>query len=547
MVMKPTSGMIKKRKSIEKYVVCNLDGKIFNDVENKSGILLKHLHTILPKATKENIYEYYIKTEKEITSDHLVCPCCNYTTPDYNNTSGVFTTHIKREHKLSIDKFCEKYPEYKPLWKMHFIRKNREEFIKKSTDNSIKCHICGQSFKKLSNTHLKKHNITPEEYKQKYNIQSTCSNTTTNAQKTKSFIQQIDKVFMRIYSYNVTPLFSKEEFVGVNIKNKYNFKCNVCDHTFTDHLDDGNELICRVCNPKLELTPNKKFEHQVYDYIKNELDVNEVLTNDRKLIAPKEVDLVIPANHIAIELDGLYWHSELYKEKEYHIDKTKSLNDIGYRCIHIFEDEWIYKQNIVKKKLSHILNKNTNTKIYARKCECKKISYSEKKEFLNNNHIQGNDVSSYYVGAYYDGILVSIMTFSKPRVTLGYKQNTYTFVELSRFCTDINYNVIGIASKLLKYAINTFDFKEIISYADRRYTDPTQNVYTTLGFTKISETVPNYYWVKNTQRHYRYNFRKDVLVKEGFDPNKTEVEIMHERGYYRIWDCGNFKYQLEIS
>jgi hypothetical protein len=43
-------------------------------------------------------------------------------------------------------------------------------------------------------------------------------------------------------------------------------------------------------------------------------------------------------------------------------------------------------------------------------------------------------------------------------------------------------------------------------------------------------------------RFYRFKFRKDILVKEGFDKNKTESQIMIDRGYYRIYDCGNAKF-----
>ena len=85
---------------------------------------------------------------------------------------------------------------------------------------------------------------------------------------------------------------------------------------------------------------------------------------------------------------------------------------------------------------------------------------------------------------------------------------------------------------------------KIISYADRRYFNG--DLYRKLGFTFIKFTSPNYWYFKKGKlnREHRYKYRKDVLVREGYDTNKTEHEIMGERGYYRIYDCGNFKFEF---
>lgn len=38
--------------------------------------------------------------------------------------------------------------------------------------------------------------------------------------------------------------------------------------------------------------------------------------------------------------------------------------------------------------------------------------------------------------------------------------------------------------------------------------------------------------------------KSSILIKQGFDSNKTEREIMFERKYYRIYDCGTKRYEL---
>jgi very-short-patch-repair endonuclease len=522
---------------------CQSTGKQFKDVSNKSGVLTRHLSRLNVVFSKDTIPTFFRKVTLTNRAEFLPCPICDYKTKDTTNASGVFLRHVK-SHGLTVDEFCKDHPDYKSIWQQHFLKKTRHDFISEDVANRIECKVCNQSFKKLTNLHLRKHNLTPSEYKLKFNVDNTCSVSTQSKQRNKSFFQQIDGVFERINACDVTPMFSREDYVGVEFENKYSFKCNKCKNVFEDHLDDGHDIICRVCDPKLKFHPNKRFEHEVFEFLQT-LDLPDIIANDRTVIAPKEIDFYIESKNVGIELDGLYWHSEKFKSKRYHIKKTELMNQKGVRCIHIFEDEWTFKKEIVKNRLRHILGASTAPRIYARKCECKLISYEEKSDLLTNHHIQGNDISRHNVGAYYEGELVSVMTFAKPRIALGYSGNN-SFMELSRFCTDPQYHVIGIAGKLLKFSIKNLNLDTIISYADLRYTDPSSSVYSKLGFNHISTTSPNYFWCKNNKRHHRFNFMKGKLIKDGFDPTKTETQIMHERGYYRIWDCGHLKYELTV-
>jgi hypothetical protein len=135
------------------------------------------------------------------------------------------------------------------------------------------------------------------------------------------------------------------------------------------------------------------------------------------------------------------------------------------------------------------------------------------------------------------------MTFSDLRNVLGSKKEDGVY-ELVRFSSK---NVVGVASKMLKYFIRKQQPKKIVSYADKRWTLD-GNLYEKIGFKLVSETKPNYwYTIGDSKRYHRYNFRKDILVKEGYDKNKTEKQIMIDMGYLSVWDCGNYKYELNID
>jgi hypothetical protein len=288
---------------------------------------------------------------------------------------------------------------------------------------------------------------------------------------------------------------------------------------------------CPKCGQKYNYS-----QIELTEYIKSlGFDVTE---NDKNVISPLELDLYIPSKNIAIEFDGIYWHSELYKPDDYHINKTNQCEAKGIRLIHIFEDEWKHKKDIVKSRLKNILGV-TDNKIYARNCEIRLMTNDERNIFLENNHLQGSVKSSINICLTYKGEIVSSMHFNKPRLGVGSSGEHY---ELSRFCNKMDTSVIGGASKLLKFFYKTYGQIKLISYADKRWSEG--SIYDTLGFTQTRVNKPNYWYVINNKRVHRFNFRKSMLRKEGFDTtNSTEREIMLSRGIYRIYDCGTITYE----
>ena len=341
-----------------------------------------------------------------------------------------------------------------------------------------------------------------------------------------------------------TALFTVEEYVNTDKENKYKFQCKKCCDIFYDHIDGGHLPRCLKCNPYI--AGFSLHEKEIVDYIKS-ITNDDVIENTREVLNGLELDLYIPSKNIAIEYDGLYWHSEKGggKNKHYHLNKTELCKSKGIQLIHIFEDEWTYKRDIVKSKLKHILNYNSEKPIYARSCEIREIESVE--QFLKQNHIQGNCPAQIKLGAYYNGELVAVMTFGKRRVALGTKSINDNEYELLRFAT--SRRITGIASKLLNYFIKLYNPVKIVTYADRRYS--VGSLYKKIGFNEVGVTQPNYWYFIDggNKLWHRFNFRKDTLDKKfkNYDKNLTEWENMKNNGYDRIWDCGNIKYEIIIQ
>ena len=304
--------------------------------------------------------------------------------------------------------------------------------------------------------------------------------------------------------------------------------------TIHDHLQGCG---CPKCGVKLS-----KAEDEIAEVINN-IGIFDIIQRNRSVLKPYELDIYSPSKKIAIEYNGLVWHSEKFKEnaKIYHIDKTNECKKKGIRLIHIFEDEWLEKPQIVKSMLRNILGKTSN-RLYARQCEIRDVDTRTAMQFLDDNHIQGRCKAKYHYGLYHDGELVSLMTFGKTRQQRKYNEDYDNTWELLRFCNKLDTSVVGGASKLLKHFIGEVKPHRIMTYADKRWS--VGKLYERLGFTYTHDSKPNYFYVVGQHRENRFKYRKGELVKQGFDPDKSEHEIMLERGIPRIYDCGTMAFEM---
>jgi len=349
--------------------------------------------------------------------------------------------------------------------------------------------------------------------------------------------------------------YTEKEFIDV-LKNKNNnmkliskyipgkiyldFKCkcgNISNMQISNVMRGGTCLKCSKQNSNVEL--------EIIEYIKS-LGVNNILHNNRKILNGKELDIFLPDYNIAIEYNGLLWHSRgltfpsnIDKFNKFkHNDKTNLCINNNIHLLQIFENEWYENKDKWKSVIRNKLKKNKN-KIYARKTVFKKITSSEASIFCENNHLQGKGTSSLNYGLFYNTELVSVMTFSKAR----FIKDANIKYEMIRFCNKINHSIIGGASKLLKN-FRLLHTGGIVSYANRRWSDG--HLYKMLGFNLKNISVPNYFYFNKERILWSRNkFQKHKLSKlEIFDIKKTETENMFLNGYRQIHDCGNYVFVL---
>lgn len=225
------------------------------------------------------------------------------------------------------------------------------------------------------------------------------------------------------------------------------------------------------------------YEEEIVDWLKT-ITNSQIITSDRKVLKGKELDIYIPEKHIAIEFNGNFWHSDIYKDKYYHQQKTFECAKQGIRLIHIFEYEWLDddKKEKIKNIIASKISDNT-VELDANNTEIKIVTKEEAESFLNKYHLNGCCNFDIDLGLYYKDKLTMIMTF-------GLLDDKY---EILRECAKDNIKVIGGTQKLVSYFIEKYKPAYIVKYIS--IDKFTGNNYLKIGFKNNEIIEPEDIWI----------------------------------------------------
>ena len=469
----------------------------------------------------------------------------DFISTDIDNKGGVLTSYIEKQYNIPTPTLYDRrmyYMNTGNYWWEQWLK------VKVVANTEVKkCPYCDWETIDVDNrsgmfeTHLKKrHNMSKNEYikehpedKDYFKAVSDMVNRQMEEDETKFVVCKVcGKKLARIDNHHLRI----HHMTKLDYINLYGETKMLSDEYYQFEVNNIKKV-----NENMTFTRQSQAEKEIIDLLES---YGVKTTIDRKILHGKEIDIFLPSYNIGIEYNGNLWHSEKYgKDKNYHFDKTNECEKNGVKLIQIFEDEYMLHKKIVFCKLLHALKIDNNLEhIAGRKCNIKSILKCDAEEFLEKNHIQGFVSSTVYLGAFYQNKLVGVMSFIEEQKNIW---------NLNRFATDNNYICQGIGGKLFKYFTTNFQYYEIKSFADRRWTSTIErNIYDILGFKKITYTKPDYRYynpkVDRYLRFHKFNFRKDKLIKRYPDvdlkPGMTEYEMATKLGYTRIWDCGLIKY-----
>lgn len=355
-----------------------------------------------------------------------------------------------------------------------------------------------------------------------------------NANHTRKSFSEIIAICL---SKNYQPLFEEKDYT--NKSNILKIKCIKHDRSFYSRvcylLTEFNQC------PRCRNYKTSKQEKEIADFISS-FYLGEIIRNNRELVG-KELDIFIPEKNIAIEHNGLRWHSELHRSKNSHKNKFELCEKKGIQLFQIFGDEWRDKKTICKSMILNML-KLSPIKLNARELILREENMFRGNQFLKQNHLMGTfNVSKANIQKCFSLVdennEIVCCFIARPFFSKDKEIKNKKYLEIVRFGTKINTNVRGGFSRLLKHMIlwaKEQGFENVVTYSDCRYS--LGNVYRKNGFQLVRKTKTNYYYTDDIDRFTKYRFR----AKNG----KSESEIVQNLGLVKIFDAGKYRWELKI-
>ncbi len=338
---------------------------------------------------------------------------------------------------------------------------------------------------------------------------------------------------------------------GKNSSEKVEVICHKHGSFFTSPSNFLMGCGCPRCSTGRRIS---KGEDRIAEFIKSLYF--EVQQSNRTILRPLELDIYIPEKKLAIEYNGVRYHNDQMKDRNYHYNKYRQCRDQGIRLIQIMDIIWNTRQEQVKSLLRHALGVTDGPKLDARKCQVQEVKIAQLKAFFEQNHIQGHvHTAKVALALVYEGEIVAGMSLGKGTNQRGKAREGKEAVwTLSRYATSCL--VRGGFQKLLKHGRQIIGMDQsIVTYSMNDYFSG--NMYAQAGFRMDGEVAPDY-----QVYHYRCGLKpkshwqrrniparlEEIGWEDTFDPNtdeRTEWEVENEVGALRIWDSGKTRWLLE--
>lgn len=285
-------------------------------------------------------------------------------------------------------------------------------------------------------------------------------------------------------------------------------------------------------------------QQEIYEYIKSILPSEEVQFNT------EDVTVFVPGKSFAFQYNDLMENSsKVNSNRQLNRNKALKFRAANIKFLAVFSDEWANKKDLVKAMIRHRLGVASGVRVGARRLTVKRIEKNKEfKGFFEKFHLDGHTNAKFALVLLHGDIIVAALTI---------RTNHAGECEIGRFATDYNYVIPGAAGKLVEELKNHVKGK-LISYSNNRLSEG--GVYTKLGFTKIAENAPSYWYTDGSSRTWRFFCKrcndKEILAKYPEVPHTETDQALggifslkifgDRRPLYKIYDCGHQKWGIDI-
>ena len=192
--------------------------------------------------------------------------------------------------------------------------------------------------------------------------------------------------------------------------------------------------------------------------------------------------------------------------------------------IYLYEDRWRTGGPYIQERiLAHL---GVHRKIFARKCEIRRIDAVTAASFLECHHSYGTAKAKYKYGMFLGDELVAVSLFSSPRTiprSIGGRQIALRSFEWVRYASLSGSRISGGMSRMLAHFVADASPEEVMTYADLEWSEG--SVYARMGFQQAGLRESVTFWV---------------------NPSTYARERTPEHGGIKITNFGSLKYLKQL-
>jgi hypothetical protein len=258
------------------------------------------------------------------------------------------------------------------------------------------------------------------------------------------------------------------------------------------------------------MTSVQKYYTILNEEVYNFLITNQIAFEEKPLFSIFKTYFLLQHN-LFLHLISLQKLQKVNLPNDYFQQLSEQQNAQGMRVIHLWEDVWMNKKELVKSRILAMIGRFK--RINGRHCFVERIDKPQADKFLNDNHLQGSVIAKFKYGLFLkpqylerfglvvcedtdngkqqfnnstiqQSLLVAVATFAGGRLM---RDGTRSY-ELIRFASLRSYAVMGGLDKLLRAFEKEHNPDDIMTYADCDWSDGRS--YEILGFEKIETTEP---------------------------------------------------------
>lgn len=257
---------------------------------------------------------------------------------------------------------------------------------------------------------------------------------------------------------------------------------------------------------------NKSIGEQEVSQLVSELVSSEVILNSRSVISPYELDMYIPDKNLAIEFNGVYWHTEAQgKDKSYHYNKWKMCKDAGIDLVTVWEDSWRDNREVVETMLRSKLG------VYdVNACDLTVVdvkTFREANDFFSVYHLYGSNLGN-HTSALVDnaGSPVAMLSW--------YQLDNIVYVDKYASSCAVENGLSTLLDQVKKFAVVN-GCEKIVGMSDNEFS--VDDVYELCGFDRVGDVGARCWEVYDNTRYLNDDY-----------------------GGNNIWDCGRVQWECVV-